>query len=356
MDGLENRELAGLADRMTVAIVITDARDPDHPITYVNEAFQRLTLYSRDYALGRNCRFLQGEKTDPADVAAIREGLASGEDFQVTITNHKADGTAFRNQLLITPVFGEDDEIEAHFGVQRILAEGDETETPALELLRELQHRVKNHLSLVVSMIRLQASRKVTPESLRAVGRRVEALALLYEELFQISLADNSGEAVRAGAYLSRIASTLSGLEARSAIRVNTYCEEIDLPVDRAARLGLLLSELLTNALEHAFEGREAGSVNVTFRKLSGGGVRLTVEDDGIGLPEGRNWPRAAPSVERQRRDAQEKEGALDTTGNAGKSGVGGSIIVALTETLGATLSVNSAVQGTTVMVDFSEE
>ena len=186
----------------------------------------------------------------------------------------------------------------------------------------------------------------------RAIGRRIEALALLYEEMFIASQADHSWNRIKTGAYLSRIASTVSRISGESAIRVNVDCEEIDLPVDQAARLGLPLSEFLTNALEHAFEGRESGLVNVRFRELSGGGVRLSVEDDGIGLPEGIDWPFDSRSVQSQTDQAETKEGKLDTTGHGGHSGVGGSIVVALTEMLGATLDVTRALKGTTISVD----
>ncbi|GGL72440.1 PAS domain-containing protein [Wenxinia marina] len=353
MDEEQASQAARSASCAQLGIVITDARAEDNPITFVNDGFQRITLYSREFAIGRNCRFLQGERTEREAVEDIRRKLGTGEEFQVEITNHKADGTAFRNQLLISPITDDAGEVTTHFGVQRLIDDDTGQDRQSLDLLRELQHRVKNHLSMVVSMIRIQATRKVTPESLRAVGRRVEALSLLYEELFATSSTSQAGETIHTGAYLSRIASAIAGLEGRSAIRVNVDCEEIDLPVDKAARLGLLLSELLTNALEHAFEGRESGFIRVRFEKLTGGGVRLSVEDDGVGLPEDSNWPYESMSVEGQRERAEHEDGELDTTGDKSHSGVGGSIIVALTKTLGATLDVNRALRGTIVTVDF---
>ncbi|MGZ9811190.1 PAS domain-containing protein [Pseudoroseicyclus sp. H15] len=346
-------------DQAPFSIVMTNPNLDDDPITYVNDAFQRMTLYSRAFALGRNCRFLQGDQTQPEEVEALREGLRRGEEFQTTITNHKADGTVFRNQLLIAPIKGADGEVTAYFSVQRDIgpppeaSDIDASAEDSLALLRELQHRVKNHLGLVVSMIRVQASRKVTPDSLRAVGRRVEALALLYEELFAASTRTGPGELMHVGGYLSRIVAVVTGLEGGSAIRVNVDCDEVDLPVDQAARLGLLLSELLTNALEHAFAGRDRGSVSVEFHELPEGGVRLVVADDGIGLPEGSNWPFDARSVAAQREQAKSEGGTLDTTGHHGHSGVGGSIITALTQTLGASLDVQSGEGGTRVTVDF---
>lgn len=107
-------EIVGKAvQRTPVAIVLTDALAEDNPITFVNEAFQKTTLYSCDYAIGRNCRFLQGEETEPEAVGQIRDGLASKTEFQVTLTNYKADGTPFLNQVLISPVFDRNNEVSA---------------------------------------------------------------------------------------------------------------------------------------------------------------------------------------------------------------------------------------------------
>ncbi|WP_102109017.1 PAS domain-containing protein [Oceaniglobus roseus] len=352
-------ELIAVAiQRTPVAIVLTDARDDDHRITFVNDAFQAMTLYSRDYAVGRNCRFLQGRGTEPEAVLKIREGLRSQAEFQVTLTNYKADGTPFTNQVLISPVFDRQGDLTAFFSVQREMngeAAAAHRNEDALNLLRELQHRVKNHLAMVVGMIRIQARATVTEESFRAVGRRVEALALLYEEMFAATQSGGDNRKIRTGAYLSRIASVVSRLGDRSAIRLNVDCEEIELPIDQAARLGLLLSELLTNAFEHAFAGRDSGLIEVRFHRLDTGGVRLSVADDGVGLPEGIDWPGEAPTVETQTEHAETVSGELDTTGHCGHSGVGGSIVTGLTEMLGADLQVTRAAQGTIIAVEFEK-
>ena len=344
--------------RSPLPMILTDPRIEDNPITYVNRAFETVTLYSREFALGRNCRFLQGPGTDPADVERIREGLRSGKEFAVSLINHRADGTAFRNNLLIAPIHDADGTLTGYFGLQRADdadAPPDDARDDGMALLMERQHRVKNHLAMVVSMIRIQAKREVTPDSLRAIGRRIEALALLYEELL---VGNGHGgddrREIAAGAYLSRIASVVAGLENRAAIRVNVVCEEIVLPLDHAARLGLLLSEFLTNALEHAFEGRDRGAVEVRFFRTEGDGIRLSVEDDGIGLPEGSDWPFGAASIETQKDRAERGAGALDTTGDAGRPGVGGSIVAALVESMGADLSVSRPSRGTLITLDFT--
>ena len=99
-------------------IVITDAGRPDNPIIDANQAFTRITGYERSEVMGSNCRFLQSERTDPATVAHIRLGLATGRDVSVTILNRRKNGEPFWNELLISPVFDVDGHLTHFVGVQ----------------------------------------------------------------------------------------------------------------------------------------------------------------------------------------------------------------------------------------------
>jgi len=99
-------------------IAIADARLPDRPLIYVNEGFVRLTGYSADEVLGRNCRFLQGETSDPDTVETIRRALHEGRDCTVEILNFRKDGSQFWNRLSITPVHGDAGEVTHFIAVQ----------------------------------------------------------------------------------------------------------------------------------------------------------------------------------------------------------------------------------------------
>ncbi len=99
-----------------IATCVVDAAAPDLPLTYVNPAFEALTGYAADEVLGRNCRFLQGERTDPGTVARIRSALAKGEGCRVTLLNLRRDGTPFENELTITPVPGPGGEVTGYIG------------------------------------------------------------------------------------------------------------------------------------------------------------------------------------------------------------------------------------------------
>jgi len=81
--------------------VLSDPRLPDNPLVYASEGFYQLTGYTREQVLGRNCRFLQGEGTDPKAVDVIRTAIANGTDATTCILNYKADGTPFWNQFFI---------------------------------------------------------------------------------------------------------------------------------------------------------------------------------------------------------------------------------------------------------------
>lgn len=104
------------------SFVITDPRQPDNPIVFVNEPFLRLTGYERSEVLGHNCRFLQGPDTDPETVNAIRDALRRAEAITVDILNYRKDGTTFWNRLRMRPVFADSGELEQFVGVQNPVA------------------------------------------------------------------------------------------------------------------------------------------------------------------------------------------------------------------------------------------
>ncbi len=99
-------------------ILITDANQPDNPIIYCNPAFERISGYTGDEVMGRNCRFLQGPDTDPQDRAMIRQAVASDSECQVVIKNYRKDGTPFWNKLTISPVCDASGQLTHFIGIQ----------------------------------------------------------------------------------------------------------------------------------------------------------------------------------------------------------------------------------------------
>ncbi|TVT92785.1 sensor histidine kinase [Haloferax volcanii] len=103
-------------DSATVGITITEA-DDDQPLTYVNDAFEEMTGYDSSEVIGRNCRFLQGDDTDPEAVETLHEAVDAGESAAVGLTNYRKDGTPFWNDLKISPVY-DDGELTHFVGFQ----------------------------------------------------------------------------------------------------------------------------------------------------------------------------------------------------------------------------------------------
>ncbi|WP_294325122.1 PAS domain-containing protein [uncultured Sphingomonas sp.] len=99
-------------------MLITDPRLPDNPVVFVNDAFCRLTGYARAEIIGRNCRFLQGEESDPATVAQIRAAVAAVRSIEIDIRNYRKDGTPFWNRLLLAPVHDADGRLAYFFASQ----------------------------------------------------------------------------------------------------------------------------------------------------------------------------------------------------------------------------------------------
>ena len=106
-DQLQELSIFGtVVDHSVVGIAVADMRQPDNPLVYVNQAFTVITGYSRELAIGFNCRFLQGPDTDPKELERLRQAIRSGAPYSGELINYRQDGSRFWNRLTLTPVGG----------------------------------------------------------------------------------------------------------------------------------------------------------------------------------------------------------------------------------------------------------
>lgn len=302
-------------------MLITDPRRDDNPIIFANDAFLELSGYTRAEVTGRNCRFLQGPDTERATIDAIRSAIADRRDIKVDILNYRKDGSTFWNALYISPVTNENGELLYYFASQlditdRVTAQQRTQEQKeqferevrrrtrelqvALEereqanaelqaalqaqnlLLNEVDHRVKNNLQMISSLIVMQSRNIPDPEirkSLLSMLERVEALSAVHRRLYQ----SNDVSRFDLAEFSRDLARDLLSASNKSNVRLEFNIEPVEVPADRAAPIALMINELVTNSLKHAFDEHRPGRIALSLKKQDGH-FCITVEDDGIGM------------------------------------------------------------------------
>jgi PAS domain S-box-containing protein len=261
---------------------------PDGTIEWVNAALVRQWGYDDPSQLVGRPRGTLARR-DQAEVAVaelLRDGTWEGE-----MTAIRRDGTTFPVECAISLIRDDAGAVTHVAGSFIDVTERRRAEAAmraSLEekeaLLKEVHHRVKNNLQVVTSLLALQAQRERRPEvltALRDTQGRVRAMALLHETLYR----STNLARVALSPYLSAIGAQLSRAFLSDAAPTLTFrVDDVELALDQAMPCGLLVSELVTNALKHAFVGRSGGAIEVAAVR-DGAAVTLSVTDDGAGLP-----------------------------------------------------------------------
>ncbi|MHB9881149.1 PAS domain-containing protein [Pacificimonas sp. ICDLI1SI03] len=289
-------------------MVITDPSQDDNPIVFCNVAFQELSGYDREEIIGRNCRFLQGPKTDRESVAQVREAIAKGDDISIDLLNYRKDGSTFWNALYLSPVRSDDGDIKFFFASQLDVTDRVESQRLANErkevveqeverrtadlkaaleaktiLLHEVDHRVKNNLTMIGSLLRLQVRTIKHPETSAKLGsmlERVDALAAVHRQLYQAS---DVGQ-FDIGNFVKNLAADIIGSSGRSDISVEISANSMMVPAANASALGLILNEILTNAIKHAFAEGRSGTLSIVTGTQGADIGFVKICDDGPGL------------------------------------------------------------------------
>lgn len=258
----DRRELALVAvERTRMPMVVTDPRRPDNPIVLANHAFLDLTGYQAEEVLGRNCRLLQGPGTAPADIAAIREGLARQAHVDVELLNYRKDGTVFWNQLSISPVVDEAATLLYYFASQKDVTarrRAEEMENAERLLLMEVDHRAMNALALVQSFVRLSRTDSIEAYA-RSVQERVDTLARAHRVLAQ-----NGWKSAEIG---DLVAMETPG---HAVTRVSTSGAAIALSAHVVQPVALVLHELMANANAYGALAAPDGSLGIRWHRVAG--------------------------------------------------------------------------------------
>ena len=189
----DQRRLALLRDRAVIAtemsFTITDPRLPDDPLVWVNPSFTRLTGYRLDEVVGRNCRLLQGPNTDPSAIRRIGDALRRCAPITEVLLNYRRDGTAYWNQVSISPVTDGSGEVVNFVGVQNDVTERVMVEQERRSALAEAEESRAQLRLLAEATTQMTGALDVTDACARLARIAVPALA----DLSAVDLVDQPG-------------------------------------------------------------------------------------------------------------------------------------------------------------------
>jgi PAS domain S-box-containing protein len=116
--GIIPQILTQILDGSVNGITLSDPDQEDNPIVYANKAFEKITGYSQEETVGRNCRFLHEQEKDQEELQQIRDAIKNAQQVEVTLKNFRKNGELFYNRLSITPLFDNEGHLIYFLGVQ----------------------------------------------------------------------------------------------------------------------------------------------------------------------------------------------------------------------------------------------
>jgi PAS domain S-box-containing protein len=303
--------------RTRMPMLVTDATLPGNPIVFANQAFVDLSGYGMDELLGQDPHFMNGEGTDPEAIRRYETAITDGRDETLEILQYRKGGTPFRAMLFASPVDDGQGTVTNHFLsyldiTRRYVAEEDlrtlaselearvaartrdleavNTRLSALVseremLLVEVNHRAKNSLAIAASLLAIQGRRQPDP-AVRALFEeahdRLNAMARVHDLLSK----SEQAQRVDVSVYVADLCGALKPItENDDRIRLEAKMDDgMLVDADTAVPLGIVLTELITNAVKYAFPAPRSGMILVQARRSQPGWIELVVRDDGIGM------------------------------------------------------------------------
>ncbi len=274
---------------------LSDPHAPDNPLVFVNAAFCELTGYSEKEIIGRNCRFLQGERTGQEAVAAIGAAIRERRDISVELYNYRKNGTGFWNALFLSPVFDAHGSLLYFFGSQIDITKRREAEamlerSQRMEALGSLAagvaHEFNNLMTIVAGSLEQAASQpssqRQTTQLQRAAwaadraGRLTQQMLSFSRRQFHDPRDAELSELVRGMDSLITQSAT-PGTQVDIALDGNLLPIRID-----SGQFELAILNLVRNAVDAMPAG---GTLRVCTRRAGDGLAALEVEDSGEGMP-----------------------------------------------------------------------
>jgi PAS domain S-box-containing protein len=250
--------------------------------------------YERKELLGKSFKDIVAS-SDLSDATSKLNGLLENESFPMYERFFvKKDGTKFPVEINVSLIRDSQNKPRLIQSIVRDVTErkgAEEKIKASLKekevMLKEIHHRVKNNMQIISSLINLQASGikdKETEMMLKSSQNRIKSMAIIHERLYQ----SEDFTRVDLNEYVRSLTSHLLltyGVD-RKKVRFHTEIKDIFLDINRAVPCGLIINELLTNSLKHAFPNGKKGNIKIAVHHLEDQKTELLVSDNGVGIPE----------------------------------------------------------------------
>ena len=244
-----------------MAVCLTDPQQPDNPIVFCNEAFEKLTGYTSKEVIGRNCRFLQGARTDPDQVAKIRDAIVEEKVIVVELRNYRKDGSQFWNALHLGPIYDENGKLKYFFGSQWDVTDihlAQAGERNAKAMAREVSHRLKNVFAVIGAIVNITGRSMDARHVSKKINERIQALGRSYEPTLDDAFFGTIevGQAVR---------SVLEPYDPEGD-RIRFAGNGVRTEPNAISAIGLTLHELATNSIKYGSLSNNTGTVDIEWR------------------------------------------------------------------------------------------
>ena len=305
-------------------MIVTDARLPGNPIIFANRAFTELSGYAEDELLGQDPHFMNGLNTAAGAIRQYEAAIEEGRDETLEILQYRKGGAPFRAMLFASPLNDGQGQVTNHFlsylditrrydaedqlrcltselekrvaertrdleaANERLGAANDRLSRLVAEremLLAEVNHRAKNSLAVAASLLAIQGRRQ-PDRAVRALFEeaqdRLNAMARVHDLLSK----SESVQRVDLATYVSDLCEALRPItedDGRVGFEVNAE-SGILVEADTAFALGIVLTELITNAVKYAFPPPRSGTIYAQARRGELGRLEVSIKDDGIGM------------------------------------------------------------------------
>ena len=305
-------------------MIVTDATLPGNPIIFANAAFRHLSGYSEDELLGQDPHFMNGAGTDPAAIQRYEAAIKADRADTLEILQYRKDGTPFRAMLFASPLDDGQGRVTNHFlsylditrrfdaeeqlrsltadlekrvaeRTQDLQAANDKLEAANRTLsklvverdvlLSEVNHRAKNSLAVAASLLAIQGRRQAD-RAVKALFEEAEGRLNAMARVHDLLSKSESAQQVDLATYITDLCEALRPIaEDDDRVSFNVSAESgVLVDADTAFALGIVVTELVTNAVKYAFPPPRSGTIFAQVRKGEPGRLEVSIKDDGIGM------------------------------------------------------------------------